>query len=88
MQFHYQNIKVSFYFYKIKYSKTNNNHFLFVLGKTLLIVNTASFCGFTSQYPLLNKLKDHYSSDNFEILAFPCNQFALVSEGFIFLYVY
>jgi glutathione peroxidase-family protein len=57
-------------------------------GKTLVIVNTATYCGYTNQYPYFNKLKDHYSSGDFEILAFPCNQFALVSEVFIFLKIY
>jgi hypothetical protein len=47
-------------------------------GKTLLIVNTATYCGYTYQYPFFNELKNHYSEEQFEILAFPCNQFGLV----------
>jgi glutathione peroxidase len=43
--------------------------------KTLLIVNTASACGFTPQYAGLETLYQEYKDKNFEILAFPCNQF-------------
>ncbi len=46
-------------------------------GKVILIVNTASYCGFTPQYRELQKLYEHYRNEQFEILAFPCNQFAL-----------
>ncbi|WP_028551379.1 glutathione peroxidase [Paenibacillus sp. UNC451MF] len=44
-------------------------------GKVLLIVNTASKCGFTPQYTDLQKLHERYSSQGLEILGFPCNQF-------------
>ena len=44
-------------------------------GKTLLIVNVASACGFTPQYKGLQELYDKYKDQGFEILAFPCNQF-------------
>ena len=44
-------------------------------GKTLLIVNVASRCGFTSQYTGLQSLYEKYKDKGFEILAFPCNQF-------------
>lgn len=44
-------------------------------GKLLLIVNTASRCGFTSQYEGLQQLYDKYKDKGLEILAFPCNQF-------------
>lgn len=45
-------------------------------GKVLLIVNTATKCGFTPQYEGLEKLYKEYSDKGFEILDFPCNQFA------------
>ena len=44
-------------------------------GQVLLIVNVASYCGFTIQYEDLQKLHDKYSEEGFKILAFPCNDF-------------
>ena len=44
-------------------------------GKVVVIVNTASKCGFTPQYEDLQKIYDQYSAKGFEILGFPCNQF-------------
>ena len=50
-------------------------------GKTLLIVNVASACGFTPQYKGLQELYEKYKDQNFEILAFPCNQFGAQESG-------
>jgi glutathione peroxidase len=50
-------------------------------GKVLLIVNTATGCGFTPQYEGLQKLYDTYQKDGFEILDFPCNQFGNQAPG-------
>ena len=50
-------------------------------GKTLLIVNVASRCGFTSQYTGLQSLYEKYKDKGFEILAFPCNQLGSQEKG-------
>lgn len=50
-------------------------------GKVLLIVNTATGCGFTPQYEGLQKLYDSYKGQGFEILDFPCNQFGNQAPG-------
>lgn len=50
-------------------------------GKVLLIVNTATGCGFTPQYAGLQKLYDKYRDKGLEILDFPCNQFGHQAPG-------
>lgn len=50
-------------------------------GKVLLIVNTATGCGFTPQYEGLQKLYDRYNDRGFVILDFPCNQFGHQAPG-------
>jgi glutathione peroxidase len=50
-------------------------------GKVLLIVNTASKCGFTPQYKELQELYDEYKDKGFEVLGFPCNQFGQQEPG-------
>ena len=47
----------------------------------LLIVNTASQCGFTPQYAGLETLYDKFESDGFAVLGFPCNQFGKQEPG-------
>jgi glutathione peroxidase len=49
--------------------------------KVLLIVNTASECGFTPQYAGLQRLHDRYAARGFEVLGFPCNQFGKQEPG-------
>ncbi len=51
------------------------------LGKVVLVVNTASKCGFTPQYEGLETLWRHHRDAGFEILAFPCNQFGAQEPG-------
>lgn len=51
------------------------------LGKVVLVVNTASQCGFTPQYAGLEALWRRYGARGFEVLAFPCNQFGGQEPG-------
>lgn len=50
-------------------------------GQVVLVVNTASKCGFTPQYAGLQALQDAYGSQGFSVLGFPCNQFAAQEPG-------
>ena len=50
-------------------------------GKVVLVVNTATKCGFTPQYDALEALYEKYKDDGFVILDFPCNQFLAQAPG-------
>lgn len=72
---------MSIYDYTVKDSKGNNVSMEEYKGKVLLIVNTATECGFTPQYKDLQDLYLKYKDQGFEILDFPCNQFAGQAPG-------
>lgn len=70
-------------FYNISATKMNGQEIKLeeYKGKVLLIVNTASKCGLTPQFKELEELFKEYNSRGFEILGFPCNQFAKQDAG-------
>lgn len=72
---------MGFYDYFVKDAKGNDVSMSVYKGKLLLIVNTATGCGFTPQYMGLQKLYDKYRDNGLEILDFPCNQFAGQAPG-------
>ncbi len=67
---------MSIYDFNVKDMKNNDVSLADYKGKVLLVVNTATKCGFTPQYKGLQKLYENYKEKGFEILDFPCNQFA------------
>ena len=71
----------SIYDFSCKDSSGNKVNLSDFRGKTLLIVNTASKCGFTPQYDGLQSLQEKYDSEQFSVLAFPCNQFGSQEPG-------
>ena len=72
---------MSVYNYTVKDSKGNDVSMEEYKGKVVLIVNTATECGFTPQYKDLQDLYLKYKDRGFEILDFPCNQFAGQAPG-------
>ncbi|MBR0372894.1 glutathione peroxidase [Candidatus Saccharibacteria bacterium] len=71
----------SIYDFKVKKRDGSELDFATLRGKVLLIVNTATGCGFTPQYEGLEKLYDEYHDRGLEILDFPCNQFGHQAPG-------
>lgn len=69
------------YDFKMKDANGNIIDFQEYKGKVLLIVNTATGCGFTPQYEGLETLYKKYHEKGFEVLDFPCNQFANQAPG-------
>ena len=63
------------YHFTVKDADDNLVHLNDYKGKVLLIVNTATHCGFTPQYEGLQKLYKQFNKQGFELLDFPCNQF-------------
>ncbi len=70
-------------FYDFKATKMNGQEVKMdqYKGKVVLIVNTASKCGFTPQFAELEKLNGKYKEQGLEVLGFPCNQFAKQDPG-------
>lgn len=69
------------YDFKVKGQDGNEVSLEQYKGKVLLIVNTATGCGFTPQYEALEALYEKYRDQGFEILDFPCNQFFRQAPG-------
>ena len=72
---------MTIYDFKVKDAKGEEVSLGDYKGKVLLIVNTATGCGFTPQYDGLEKLYAEYKEKGFEILDFPCNQFGNQAPG-------
>lgn len=70
---------MNIYQFTIKDAKGNEICMSQYKGKVLLIVNTATGCGFTPQYKGLQELYEKYKNQGLEILDFPCNQFGASS---------
>ena len=72
---------MSIYDYSVKDRKGEDVSISEFKGKVMLIVNTATGCGFTPQYEGLEKLYKDYHGKGLEILDFPCNQFGNQAPG-------
>ena len=72
---------MSIYDFKVKDRKGNEVSLRDYEGKVLLIVNTATGCGFTPHYEPLEAMYKEFREQGFEILDFPCNQFANQAPG-------
>lgn len=71
----------AFYDFKVKTIDGGTFDFATLKGKKVLIVNTASKCGFTPQYKDLEELYKQYGGDKFVIIGFPANNFASQEPG-------
>lgn len=69
------------YDFTVKDAKGSDVNLSEYKGKVLLVVNTATGCGFTPQYDGLQDLYEKYQEQGFEILDFPCNQFGAQAPG-------
>jgi glutathione peroxidase len=72
---------MSIYDYKLLDRKGNEVSMEDYKGKVLLIVNTATGCGFTPHYEPMEKMYEKYHDQGFEIIDIPCNQFAGQTPG-------
>ena len=73
--------KMNVYDFKVKAQDGSEVSLEQYKGKVLLIVNTATGCGFTPQYEALEALYEKHRDQGFEILDFPCNQFFHQAPG-------
>lgn len=71
----------SFYAFSARTINGDTLHFSSLKGKKVLVVNTASECMLTPQYKKLQELYEEYGGDDFEIIAFPCNDFGNQEPG-------
>lgn len=71
----------SLYQFEMPLNNGENKQFSDYKGQVLLIVNTASKCGFTPQYDGLQSLYDKYKDKGFQVLGFPCDQFGHQEPG-------
>ncbi len=80
---HYQaiNAQKSIYDYTVKTLEGEDFSMASLKGKKIMIVNTASKCGFTPQYESLQELYETYGGDHFEIIGFPANNFMKQEPG-------
>lgn len=72
---------MTIYDFKVKKRKEGELDLSELKGKVLLIVNTATGCGFTPQYEGIEKLYEKYHDRGFKVLDFPCNQFGNQAPG-------
>ena len=72
---------MTIYDYQVKTKEGTRKSMAEYKGKILLIVNTATGCGFTPQVDGLQNLYEKYQQQGFEILDFPCNQFGNQAPG-------
>jgi glutathione peroxidase len=72
---------MSIYDFRVKTIRGEEQSLADYKGKVLLIVNTASKCGFTPQYKELQELYEQYRDCGFVVLGFPCNQFGNQEPG-------
>ncbi len=72
---------MNIYDFTVKDNRGNDVSLSDYRGKVLLVVNTATKCGLTPQYEGLEALYEKYHDKGFEILDFPCNQFAFQAPG-------
>ena len=73
--------ETSFYSFKTKTLDGNDFDFSSLRGKKVLVVNTASKCGFTPQYATLEKIYEKYKDNNFVVIGFPANDFLRQEPG-------